>query len=278
VELFPIGERALDGLRPQSVEGFPRRGQAVLVHLLAVMFIDVACDVPSVRPAGRALLEERAVLTDGGVGDVMVIAVAVRRLIGEALSRRTEIRIFLGQVRVPGLAEHPLLPAETPPGDDPEDAPFDERLRDPGREVAGIECDRLEREMETFEDMVEPIEIDGAVRDVPGCDVYIDDEIVLGVDRPMRQPEKAFRLLVTIHVSRIRVGPAHLDEPALPLLRCRFQFFFPRSARSSFTRVRSSSSIAPTTRSTSTLSNFFLFAFARMCVESVIRMRPETRP
>ncbi len=132
MEFFPVGERALHGLRSQPVERFARRGQAVLVHLLAVVLVDVAGDVPSVRPAGRALFEERAVLTNRRVGDIMVIAVTVRRLIGEALSRRTEISILFRQVRVPGLAEHSFLPAETPPGDDPENTPFDVR-RAPSR-------------------------------------------------------------------------------------------------------------------------------------------------
>ena len=46
MEFFNIGEQAIDGLRSQPVERFPRCGQAILVHLLAVVIIDVAVETP----------------------------------------------------------------------------------------------------------------------------------------------------------------------------------------------------------------------------------------
>ncbi len=75
-----------------------------------------------------------------------MVAVPIRRLVGEALTRRTDVHVLFRDVGVPCLAEHPLFPAEAPTGDDGEYAAFGQRLRDLGRVIPGIERDRLERE------------------------------------------------------------------------------------------------------------------------------------
>ncbi|OGX79794.1 hypothetical protein A6395_04110 [Exiguobacterium sp. SH31] len=94
VKLFRVGERALHGLRPETIEVSSGFGQTVPVHQFAIGFIKMTGDDAPVGTIGRTLLEKRAVLTDGGVGGVVVIPVSVCRSIGETLFRRADIDVF----------------------------------------------------------------------------------------------------------------------------------------------------------------------------------------
>lgn len=106
MQLLGIGEGTFDGLLAALVDRFAPGGEAMAIDALAGIGPDMTGDGAHRLAVGCARRQKRAAATDGGVGCIVPVAVAVGGGVGEKLALRATIAVLFAVMDELRLTHH----------------------------------------------------------------------------------------------------------------------------------------------------------------------------